>query len=175
MILRELNCCAVCESVLLATNFDVWWKKMFSPPLSCDMKTSRKTFHFKRLIFWAKDFFVEGSGCGSVGRAVASDTRDPPFESRHQHNYINRFYNRNDKNKEKEARNGPSLKKNLLGVRSGVVDWQSAPLGYGALCSNNYFKKISEAQKRDLNQGWLCRKSQHFLCAMPSPCWIKYQ
>ena len=25
-----------------------------------------------------------GSGCGSVGRAVASDTRDPRFESSHQ-------------------------------------------------------------------------------------------
>ena len=27
-----------------------------------------------------------GSGCGSVGREVASDTRGPRFESRHQKN-----------------------------------------------------------------------------------------
>ena len=36
------------------------------------------------------------SGCGAVGRAVASDTREPGFKS--------------DKNKEKEARNGPFKK-----------------------------------------------------------------
>ena len=40
----------------------------------------------------------------------ASDTRDPRFESRHWHNFINQLYNRKDKNKEKEAGNGPSLK-----------------------------------------------------------------
>ena len=28
----------------------------------------------------------EGSGCGSVGRAVASDTRDPWFEPQHKQN-----------------------------------------------------------------------------------------
>ena len=27
-----------------------------------------------------------GSGCGAVGRAVASDTRDPRFESSHRQN-----------------------------------------------------------------------------------------
>ena len=53
----------------------------------------------------------KGSGCGSVGRAVASDTRDPRFESSHQRNFIYQLYNRIDKNKEKEAGNGPSLKK----------------------------------------------------------------
>ena len=31
---------------------------------------------------------VLGSGCGSVGRAVASDTRDPRFESSHRQIYI---------------------------------------------------------------------------------------
>ena len=30
-----------------------------------------------------------GSGCGSVGRAVASDTRCPQFESSHQQKFIN--------------------------------------------------------------------------------------
>ena len=29
-----------------------------------------------------------GSGCGSVGRAVASDTRGPRFESSHQQKFI---------------------------------------------------------------------------------------
>ena len=32
-----------------------------------------------------------GSGCGSVGRAVASDTRGPQFESSHRQNFINTF------------------------------------------------------------------------------------
>ena len=31
---------------------------------------------------------TEGSGCGSVGRAVASDTRGPRFESSHQQKFI---------------------------------------------------------------------------------------
>ena len=30
-----------------------------------------------------------GSGCDSVGRAVASDTRDPRFESSHRQKFIN--------------------------------------------------------------------------------------
>ena len=33
--------------------------------------------------------FLESNGCGSVGRAVASDSRGPQFESHHrQKNYI---------------------------------------------------------------------------------------
>ena len=54
---------------------------------------------------------IIGSGCGSVGRAVASDTRDPQYKSRHRQNIIYQLYNRKDRNKEKEARNGPSLKR----------------------------------------------------------------
>ena len=54
---------------------------------------------------------IIGSGCGSVGRAVASDTRDPQYKSRHRQNIIYQLYNRKDRNKEKEAGNGPSLKR----------------------------------------------------------------
>ena len=54
-----------------------------------------------------------GSGGGSVGRAVASNTRDPRFESRHRQSFIYQLYIRKDENKEKEAGNGPSLKKML--------------------------------------------------------------
>ena len=54
---------------------------------------------------------VRGSGCGSVGRAVASYTRDPRFKSRHRQNFTYQLYNRKDKNREKEAGNGPALKK----------------------------------------------------------------
>ena len=54
-----------------------------------------------------------GSGCGSVGRAVTSDTRDLRFESKHRQNFIYQLYNRQDENKEKEVGNGPSLLKNL--------------------------------------------------------------
>ena len=31
---------------------------------------------------------VQGSGCGAVGRVVASDTRDPRFESSHWQIYL---------------------------------------------------------------------------------------
>ena len=34
----------------------------------------------------------QGSGCGSVGRAVASDTRGPQFESSHWQTFISDIY-----------------------------------------------------------------------------------
>ena len=55
--------------------------------------------------------FALGSGCGAVGSAVAYETRDPQFESRHWRNFIYELYNIKDKNNEKEAVNSPSLKK----------------------------------------------------------------
>ena len=51
-----------------------------------------------------------GSGCGSVGRAVASDTRGPRFESSHWQTGIPDIYLRNVEKttiKRKEAGNGP--------------------------------------------------------------------
>ena len=58
-----------------------------------------------------------GSGCGAVGRAVASDTRGPGFESNHRHILLNIYLLltvcRKDENKEKEAGNGPFLKKTI--------------------------------------------------------------
>ena len=63
-----------------------------------------------------------GSGGGSVGRAVASNSRGPRFESSHQQKFISNIYCQlywKDENKEKEAGNGP-LKKNLM--HAGAVD-----------------------------------------------------
>ena len=55
-----------------------------------------------------------GSACGSVGRAVASDTRDPQFVSHHWQNFIYQFiyqlYNRKDKIKKKRPGMGHLLK-----------------------------------------------------------------
>ena len=47
---------------------------------------------------------------------VASNTRDPQFDSRHRQNLSNNCTIVKDKNKEKEAGNGPSLKKEMLSV-----------------------------------------------------------
>ena len=47
-----------------------------------------------------------GSGCGSVGRVVGSDTRGPQFESSRSQNYLVNIFTFNsckDENKEKEA------------------------------------------------------------------------
>ena len=55
--------------------------------------------------------YVFKKGCNSGGRAVASVTRDPRFEPCRWRNFIYQLYNRKDKNKEKEAGKGPSLKK----------------------------------------------------------------
>ena len=53
----------------------------------------------------------KGCGCGAVGRAVASNTRGPRFESSHRQLLLNIYLLltvcRKDENKEKEAGNGP--------------------------------------------------------------------
>ena len=59
-----------------------------------------------------------GSGCGSVGRVVASNTRGPRFESSHRQKFtyilniclLSTMYWK-DKNKEKETGNGPFKKR----------------------------------------------------------------
>ena len=64
-----------------------------------------------------KRFLYQGSGGGSVGRAVASDTSDPRFESQHRQSYIYQLQlNRKDKNKGQEVGNGPSLKTTTLSL-----------------------------------------------------------
>ena len=40
----------------------------------------------------AKDQFTLGSGCGSVGRVVAYDTRGLQFDSSHQQNFIEHLF-----------------------------------------------------------------------------------
>ena len=59
-------------------------------------------------------FKCRGSGCGSVGRAVASDTRGPRFEYSHRQLLFNQYFLwtlcRKDENKEKEDGNGPFKK-----------------------------------------------------------------
>ena len=53
----------------------------------------------------------QGSGCGAVGRAVASYTRGPRFESSHRQKFIEHLFTVNciekTKIKKKEAGNGP--------------------------------------------------------------------
>ena len=63
----------------------------------------------------------KGSGCGSVGRADASDTRGPRFKSSHQQKniYILKIcllstVNQKDENKEKEAGKAYLFKINYL-------------------------------------------------------------
>ena len=71
-----------------------------------------------------------GSGCGSVGRAVASDTRGPRFESSHRQKIILNIYCQlywKDENKEKEAGNGP-FKKNKNDYSN--LWWQNRPYCY---------------------------------------------
>ena len=66
-----------------------------------------------------KNSKILGSGCGSVGRAVTSDTRGPRFESSHRQKFIYILNNCllstvywKDENKGKEAGNGPFKKNN---------------------------------------------------------------
>ena len=56
-----------------------------------------------------------GSGCGSVGRAVASDTRGPRFKSSHWQNYIEHLFTVNciEKTKIRKKRPGMAHLKNV--------------------------------------------------------------
>ena len=57
-----------------------------------------------------------GSGCGTVGRAVASDTRDPRFESQHRQKFICQLHYM-EKAKIKQTRPGKAhLKKTRLDI-----------------------------------------------------------
>ena len=87
----------------------------------------------------------KGSSCGSVGRAVASDSRGPRFESSHRQNiYIEHLFTVNciEKTKitEKEAGIGPLFKKRsrqkirwnifmkmTAGTRIGKHIWRGRP------------------------------------------------
>ena len=59
-----------------------------------------------------------GSGCGAVGRAVASNTGGPKFESSHRQLLLNIYllltFCRKDENKEKEAGDGPFFLKKKI-------------------------------------------------------------
>ena len=65
--------------------------------------------HYQKMLL--NDYKFVGSGCGAVGRAVASDTRGPPFESSHQQN----LYELSTvlKIKKKEAGKGPIFLKKV--------------------------------------------------------------
>ena len=83
---------------------------------------------------------MQGSGCGSVGSAVAFNSRDPRFESRHWENFIDQLYNRKDKNKEKEAGN-------LLFLR--LQCWPLIQRLIRQACSARYLSADRPAQQRD--------------------------
>ena len=59
--------------------------------------------------------FDLGSGCGSNGVGIALEIRGPQFESSHRKNlYMFSVNCIGNKNKEKEAGNGPFLKQKLI-------------------------------------------------------------
>ena len=77
-----------------------------------NISNTKSTFQFKNYLFhncvsWQRS---ASGGCGSVSRAVASNSRGPWFESSHWQKFT---INRIEKTKinKKEARNGPFLKK----------------------------------------------------------------
>ena len=82
-----------------------------------DQPTYRHSIH--NVLCQSKNDTKLGSGCDSVGKAVASDTRGPQFESSHWQKFIyilnicllSTMYWK-DENKEKEAGDGPLFLKN---------------------------------------------------------------
>ena len=117
-------------------------------------------FTFKKLLLNSVTEVLMGRVCGSVGRVIASYIRDPRFESRYQQNFIYQMYN--CKSKEKEAGNGPSLKKPpVLIISLGAPQSLS-----GALHSKiqQIFHNCQESNPCEQGE-----QHKRYLCAMPSP------
>ena len=74
----------------------------------CGSQASEKLDMMKTI----KDYKTVGRGCGSVGRAVAPNTRDARFETGHRQNFIYLLNNKTIKETKikEEAGNGPSKK-----------------------------------------------------------------
>ena len=81
-----------------------------------------------------------GSGGGSVGRAVAYDTRDPRFKSQHRQNLFTNGNQIEKTKKEKEAGNGPSKKLWWLDIKKLKVSQKSPGLVlmYDECLAENY-------------------------------------
>ena len=97
---------------LVVTKWEMPWQ------WNRNCKTVKRTKHLKA---WQEDWKkkqCQGNGCGSIGIAVASDTRGLRFESSHRQNLYWTFFYRQlywtDENKEKEAGNDPVFKKLCL-------------------------------------------------------------
>ena len=77
-----------------------------------------------------------GSGCGAVGRVVASDTRGPGFESSHRQLLLNSYLLltvcRKDEHKEKEAGNGPFF------FKTNILRWKSQ-MSHREECSHSVY------------------------------------
>ena len=73
-------------------------------------------------LFWKVKIQFQGSGCGSVGRAVTFDTRGPRFDSSHRQNFIEHLFIINciEKTKINKKRPGMAhfLKKNSISRNS---------------------------------------------------------
>ena len=82
-----------------------------------------------------------GSVCGLVDRAVASDARDPRFESSHWKILITLRYIEKTKIKEKRGQEWPSFKKNKEGYGQKKKDPPEGSL----TCVNLLCRKLAKA------------------------------
>ena len=103
-----IDCC------LLYSNSDTQVLKIDRSSIFALHSTHAHTFSVLMQVIARTNILRLGSGCGAVGRAVASDTRGPGFESSHRQLLLNIYLLltvcRKDENKEKEAGNGPFKK-----------------------------------------------------------------
>ena len=82
-----------------------------------------------------------GSGCGSVGRAVASDTRDPSFESSHSETFIEQLFAVNCVEKTKIKKKRPEmvhLKKKTLFLTTLVESSQENDFSLAAYLAKSF-------------------------------------
>ena len=106
-----------------------------------------------------------GSGCGSVGRVVGSNSRGPRFESSHRQKFILNIYCQlywKDKNKGKIRREWPIIKKCIvhtyetmyLEVSIGKKSWHSLReiniWEYSKVSEWDMIKKLSRDQISEL-------------------------
>ena len=108
-----------------------------------------------------------GSGCGSVGRAVASNSRCPWFKSSHRQKFIEHLSTVNciekTKIKEKVAGNGPFKIKNNLGaaIAQGIckTGFESQAhhlsfINYSQICAILSCENNKNKQKEAVQNNW---------------------
>ena len=115
-------------------------------------------------LHWLKSSFLWlGRGCGAVGRAVASDTRDPRFESQHPltiYLFICQLYDIMEKTKIKKTRLRWARQQNILLYKLATLKLNLRwTYGIRSIVISTNSQTITDVFTRGMEKGGFCRNS----------------